>query len=77
MEKKMYLEMKEKIEKVILELEKFYDTIKLIEDQKSFALEVIQNTFSGILFALRKGKINSIRIGILQIQTDKLLNFIR
>jgi hypothetical protein len=76
-EKKMYLDMKEKVDTLIIKTEEVYESIKDISDQKSFALEAIKNKLSGVLFSVRKGQYKSIRTGILSIQTDKLLDFIR
>ena len=75
-EKKMYLEMKEKVDKIILQTEEKYDTIKDIYDQKTFALEALKSPMSGTLFAIRKEKIKSIRQGILGMQTDKLIDIV-
>jgi hypothetical protein len=75
-EKAMYLEMKEKVDKLVLTAELFYDTIKDIEIQKDFALKAVENQLSGVLFSLRKEKIKSIRQGVLGMPTDKLLEIV-
>jgi hypothetical protein len=75
-EKKMYEEMKAKIDYLILISEQFYAIIKDIEVQKDFALKALSSPVSGVLFAFRKGKIKSIRQGILNIQTDKLIDMV-
>jgi hypothetical protein len=76
-EKKLYLEMKDKVENLILTTEQSYAIIKYIEIQKDFALEAIKSKMSGAMFALRKGKVNSIRKFILDLPTDKLLELIK
>ena len=75
-EKALYLEMLEKVDQLILTTEKFYDIIKDIEDQKTFALEALKSPMSAAMFSVRKDKAKNIRQFILSIQTDKLLNFI-
>jgi hypothetical protein len=75
-EKKMYLEMKEQVDNLILQTENFYATIKDIAVQKDFALQAIKCPMSGSMFALRSGKASSIRQSILGMQTDKLIDTI-
>lgn len=75
-EKQMYLEMNQKLEDIILTSEAFYATIKDIEVQKDFALQALTSPISGVLFAVRKGQITSIRKSVLGMQTDKLLDLI-
>jgi hypothetical protein len=75
-EKAMYEEMLAKVETLILQTETFYDTIKEIKDQKEFALQAVNYPLSGALFAVRKGKEKSIRIFILKMHPDKLLDLI-
>jgi hypothetical protein len=54
-------------------IEDFYETVKDIEDQKQFAIEVlngISKQYSGILFALRNGHVKNIHEGMCRI-SDK------
>jgi hypothetical protein len=76
-EKKMYLDMKDKVENLILTTESFYDTIKDTVVQKNFALQAIKSPMSGAMFAVRKGQTKSIRAAILSMQTDKILDIIK
>jgi RNA ligase len=75
-EKHLYLEMKEKVDKLIFQTQEIYDTIKNIEIQKDFALAALKFPMSSAMFSLRKGSVTSIRQFIMKMQPDKLLDII-
>jgi len=69
---KLFWEIKCNYERLVGRIEGFYDATKHIEDKKEFALLVKDQKFSGVLFGLRHGKINSIRQGIADMNIKQL-----
>jgi hypothetical protein len=59
---------------ILLEADILYDYYenKLIEDQKEFALKVKDKKYSGILFAMRSGKFESVKEGLQKINIRSL-----
>ena len=51
--------LKLKLVSLVSSIEKVYDEIKNTETQKDFAMLAIKHRFSGVLFALRSGKVTS------------------
>lgn len=67
----------EKVNRVVSLTENFYNSVKDIAVQKDFALQVVKHPLSGVLFALRSNKTNSIRQFLKENYTiDKLKNLI-
>ena len=56
-----YQEIKQKYENLVQQIEDDYNKYKSLEVQKDFALAIKHLSYSGILFALRGGKSNSIK----------------
>lgn len=54
-------EMKYKYERLLGNIEGYYEAIKDIDDRKKFALKATAQKFSGALFALKFGKVNGIK----------------
>lgn len=63
----------QKFETYAQKIENIYNEIKDIPEQKTFALQATKFPFSGILFAMRAGKITSVKTALSVINPDKLL----
>jgi len=59
--KDVHAEIQQKFDKLVVKTQAEYNTIKGIKNQKDFALKAKQSQVSGTLFALRAGKVASIR----------------
>jgi hypothetical protein len=68
-----YNDLAAKYEKFVKTVAAIYEKYKSIENQKDFALKVKDLPYSGLLFALRNGKINSVRSACVEMPVDKLL----
>jgi len=68
----LYDNIKLRYDNLIKQVEKFYNTIKHIELRKDFALQATTQKFSGLLFSLKYGKIDSFKQGIAEIQIKTL-----
>jgi RNA ligase len=75
-EKGMFLAIQEKVLWLTLLLEGEYAKIKEIENRKEFALEAIKTPLSSALFALRDGKVRSMKQFLMAMPSDKLLDLI-
>lgn len=72
----MFEEFRAAIEAEILLTEDLYARIRSVENRKEYALQALTSQFSGALFAVRDGKVNTIRESILSMSSDKLLEFL-
>lgn len=70
--KAQYEDIIEKLDTVSANTEKYYQTIRHIENQKDFALEAVKYKYSSILFGLRKGIFKSAKEGFLKMPTKRL-----
>jgi hypothetical protein len=68
----LYTEVSEKITKKVKELEIYYESVKNIETQKNFAIQVKDHPLSGLLFGMRGGKYLTFKQGLLSLPADKL-----
>lgn len=66
-------DLKTKYDALVNTITNDFERLKHHETQKAFALEAIKTVCSGALFALRAGKVSSVRDYLLAIQTDKLI----
>lgn len=57
----LFDEVAEKYAQLVTFLEEEYDKYKAIEAQKAFAMQVKDFSYSGVLFALRAGKVSSVQ----------------
>jgi len=57
----LYYDIRAKYERLLGQMEGFYEAIKDIEDRKQFALKATTQKFSGALFGIKFGKISNMR----------------
>jgi RNA ligase len=67
-----YYELKTKYEEKIREIEGQYQQLQTIPSDKEFALSIKHLPYSGVLFALRRGHVSSVRESLAQIPISKL-----
>lgn len=60
----MYYEIRIKYERLLGEMEGFYDGIKHIEDRKEFALLATTKKYSGALFSMKFGKVSDLKTAL-------------
>lgn len=68
----LYCQVKAKFEYLVGQAQGFYDAIQHIEDRKDFALRAKDQAFSGILFGLKHGHVNSVREYVAEMQIKTL-----
>jgi len=68
----LYYEIRIKYERLIGQIEGFYDAIKHIDDRKQFALLATTQKYSGTLFGLKFGKVNSVQESIADMNIKQL-----
>jgi len=68
----LYNKIKIRYQSFITEVEETYHQYQHIEVQKDFALAIKHLPYSGILFSLRSGKINSVREALRHATVQKL-----
>lgn len=68
----LYFNVRIKYERLLGEIKGFYDAIKDIEDQKSFALMATRKEYSGSLFNMRYGNIESFKESLCDMQIKLL-----
>ena len=64
----LYYEIRLKYERLLGEMEGYYDAIKDIEDQKQFALKATKKMYSGSMFNMRYNNINSFKEALSDMQ---------
>lgn len=69
---KLYQQIEEKYQKLIVEIREKYEQYKDISVQKDFALAIKDLSYSGILFALRGGKSSSIKEALANTSLNKV-----
>lgn len=67
----------EEYDRLATALEEYYEKIKGIEDQKSFALEALKSPFSDCMFRLRKGQTDSVRAYLRDCNINRLEAFFK
>lgn len=73
----LYQQIRVKYDALIQDIETQYSQYKNIAQQKDFAMAIKHLPYAGILFNLRKGKINSIRQSLAQTSIQKLENLLQ
>jgi hypothetical protein len=68
----LYHEIRYKYERLLGQIEGFYNAIKDIENQKQFALKAITQKFSGLLFGVRNGKFKDFKQALSEINLNQL-----
>lgn len=69
---KLYREVREKYNALVVEIEAVYEEHKDIAVQKDFALAIKDKPYSGVLFGLRGKKCDNVRQALQETQPDKL-----
>jgi RNA ligase len=67
-----YEQIKDKLNRLTLEMEEIYQTYQHLESQKDFAIAIKHHPLSNILFQRRAHKISSIAEGMRQLQVQRL-----
>lgn len=67
-----YNKLLKKYEIIVETIKNDYEQVKMIEVQKEFALQVKDNKYNGVLFALRNGKTSSIKLYLVDMNIKKL-----
>jgi RNA ligase len=68
----LYRSIQQKYEDFVAEIEAVYDRYQAIELQKDFAMAVKHLPYSGVLFLLRAGKVQSVKEGLKNVMLSRL-----
>ena len=69
---KIYVDIRARYERLLGEMEGFYEAVKDVDDRKSFALKVKHKKYSGALFGLKYGGVSSMREYLANMQIKNL-----
>jgi hypothetical protein len=70
--KDIYFAIKSRYERLLGQIEGFYWAIENIEDKKKFAMLAKDQKFSGLLFAMKNGKIDNFKAGLAEMNIKYL-----
>lgn len=73
----MYNSIKEKYDNLVIELSKLYEEIRLIENQREFAIKAQGSRCAGLFFSLRNKKINTIKDYLFEMNIKSLIDILK